>query len=79
MIFLIEYNRREGKIVSMESFQDAEHTKAEKLRLDRELELNRTKVDHEVILLQAASREALQQTHRRYFENLKEIARSTSS
>ena len=73
MIFLIEYNRREGRIVTFEAFNDTARVEAEKIRLDIELSLNRGGVDHEVVLLQAASEDALRQTHRRYFENPQEL------
>ncbi len=73
MIFLIEYNRREGRIVTFEAFDDTARREAEKIRLDIELSLNRRGVDHEVVLLQAASEDALRQTHRRYFENPQEL------
>ncbi len=73
MIFLIEYNRREGRIVTFEVFDDSSRLEAEKIRLDIELSLNRRGVDHEVVLLQAASEDALRQTHRRYFENPQEL------
>jgi len=76
MIFLIEYHRREGRIVRCEVFNDSERRKAEVSRLDVELDLNRRKVDHEVVLLEAASEQALRRTHRRYFENLAELALS---
>ena len=48
-------------------------------RLDVELALHRQQVDHEVVLLQAASEAALRRTHRRYFETASEIVRSTSA
>lgn len=73
MIFLIEYNRREGRIVTFEAFDDTARVEAEKIRLDIELSLNRRGVDHEVVLLQAASEDALRQTHRRYFEDPQEL------
>jgi len=75
MIFLIEYNRRKGLIVSFEEFDDSNRLEAEKIRLDIELSLSRRGVDHEVVLLQAANQEALRRTHRRYFENPQELVR----
>ena len=43
------------------------------MRLEIELDLNRKGVGDEVVLLEAASEHALRQTHRRYFEDLREI------
>jgi hypothetical protein len=73
MIFLIEYNRGEGRIVSFRVFDDSEREDAENSRLDIELDLNRARVDYEVVLLEAASEAALRRTHRRYFEDLKQL------
>ena len=79
MIFLIEYNRPQGRIVTFKRFQDSERLKAQNARLDLELDLNRRGVDHEVVLLEAASEEALRRTHRRYFETPRQIAESASA
>ena len=76
MIFLLEYNRPKGKLVSFTTFEDSEGGRAKILRLDLELELSRKGIDHEVVLLQAASEEALRRTHRRYFEDPRQIAMS---
>src|SRR6266404_804815 len=79
MIFLIEYDRGEGRIVKISSFADSERETAEVSRLNLELELNKKGIENEVVLLEAASENALRQTHRRYFEdltNLMDIGRS---
>jgi len=73
MLFLIEYNRLRGEIVKFEVFDDAQRKPAEESRLEIELDLNRREIDHEVVLLQAASEKALRLTHRRYFEDLAEL------
>ena len=78
MIFLIEYNRPRGELVTFERFRDSERRKAERSRLDLELDLNRRGVDHEVVLLEAASEAALRLTHRRYFEDALQIATSAA-
>jgi len=74
MIFLIQYNRRQGRIVSFDVFDDKQRTRAENRRLELELDLNRGEVRDEVVLLEAANEDALRRTHRRYFENPKQIA-----
>ena len=79
MIFLIEYNRPEGRLVTFQRFQDSERLKAQNAWLDLELDLNRKGVDHEVVLLEAASEAALRRTHRRYFETLRQILESFSA
>jgi hypothetical protein len=73
MIFLIEYNRSKGSIVRFRDFDDSQRREAEDSRLDIELDVNRKGVDHEVVLLEAASKDALRRTHRRYFEDLRQI------
>ena len=78
MIFAIEYDRPSGSIVTFRVFDDSERLEAEKLRLKIELDLNRRGIDHEVVLLEAANEDALRRTHRRYFEDLSEIAKPAS-
>jgi len=73
MIFLIEYDRDSGKMVSFRSFDDSQRETAESTRLELELELNRRGVEREVVILEAASEEAVRRTHRRYFETLEEL------
>ena len=76
MIYLIEYDRPSGRIVTFGAFGETERLNAENARLGIELELNRRGVEHEVVLLEAASEAARRRTHRRYFEDLSEIAKS---
>lgn len=70
MIFLIEYDRRRGRVVTFTTYDDTARKLAEGTRLDLELRLNREGIEREVVLLDAASEEALRRTHRRYFEDL---------
>jgi hypothetical protein len=79
VLFLIEYDRDSGKLVSLKEFEDSERTQAEDLRLELEVNLNRRGIIHEVVLLQATDKKALQQTHRRYFVGLGDLARATSA
>ncbi len=79
MVFLIAYNRPKGRIVTFKVFDDSERRKAENSRLDLELDLNRRRIDHEVVLLEAASEGALRRTHRRYFEDASQIMKSASA
>lgn len=73
MIFLIEYDRDQGRIVTIESFNNSDRESAEESRFARELDLNRRGIEHEVVLLEAASQEALRQTHLRYFEDMPDL------
>jgi hypothetical protein len=70
MIFLLEYDRARGDLSSIRSYSDADRELAESDRLQRELQLHRSGVQREVVLLQAESEAALRETHGRYFEDL---------
>ena len=76
MLFLIQYDRNLGRIVTFRSFADSERKKADDSRLKLELELNQRRIDHEVVLMEAASEEALRRTHRRYFEDLADLVKT---
>jgi hypothetical protein len=78
MIFLIEYNRPEGRIITLKRFTDDERAKAQDERLDIELALNQSGAKHEVVLLEALDEHALRLTHRRYFEDLAQIIKSAN-
>ena len=67
MVFLIQYDRSTGTLRVFEPFDDAQRGEAERARLALELE-NRPG-STEVVVLEAASEEALRRTHRRYFES----------
>jgi len=73
MLFLVEYARDQGKIVSFQAFDNKDSTLARNTRLELELDLNRRGLEHEVVLLEAETEKALRRTHRRYFESLKEL------
>jgi len=77
MLFLIEYDRSSGEIVKKNIFDESQRDKAENERLDLELSLNRKGIKHEVVILEASTEAALQLTHRRYFEDIKTLAKST--
>lgn len=70
MIFLIDYDRSLGKIVSLKTFSGLQQTEASDAQLELEIEHNRNGIRREVALLEASSEVALRRTHRRYFEGL---------
>ena len=72
MIFLIEYDRQKECMVKFEKFKNSQRDVAENQRLEIELDLNRRKVNHEVVLLEADTENGLRRTHKRYFQSLKE-------
>lgn len=75
MLFLIEYDRPTGKLIQLRKFDDDLRRVSEDARLELELRLNREGTEHEVVILDAPSEEALRHTHGRYFKDLAELAR----
>ena len=75
MLFLIEYDRNRGRLLTFERFDESEKRKAQDARLELELKLNRLGLNHEVVILEAASEEAVRRTHRRYFEDLADLVK----
>jgi hypothetical protein len=70
--YLVVYDRSTGA-VEVEEFADAERDLALHRRFEREREQpNRPEI--EVVVLGAESREALEQTHARYFKTFQELA-----
>ena len=77
MLFLIEYDRQTGKIVKLREYNDSDRLIAESDRLDLEVDLYNVEKEHEVVLLQAASQEALRRTHARYFEDISDLVKAS--
>ena len=74
MIFLIDYDRPKGSLVSINSFNDDQSSDAVDQRLKLELELRHKGLDREVVILDAPNEQALRRTHQRYFYTAREIA-----
>ena len=73
MLFLIEYDRSRGAIITLREFDEIESKSAEQARLKMELDLNRRGIEREIVLLEAENEEALGRPHRRYFEDLAQL------
>jgi hypothetical protein len=73
MLFLIQYHRRAGKLVRLERFATSQRAEASQARLDLEIELRHRGLNHEVVILEAASEEVLRKTHGRYFLGMREL------
>jgi hypothetical protein len=67
MVFLIEYDPPSGMLVQLRKFADSELHVAQDARFELELKLKREGVQHEAIILEAPSEEAVRHTHGRYF------------
>ena len=74
MIFLIDYDRKLGRVFDLQKFSESERTKAIDARLQLELQYHRQGVNREVVLLEAPDEAAIRKTHRRYFATLEELA-----
>jgi hypothetical protein len=75
MIFLIEYDRSKGRLIKLSPFDESDRQNAEDRRLELELSLKSKGIDREVVLLDAASEDALRLTHRRYFEDIRGLTK----
>lgn len=77
MIFLIEFNRRELRLVSFKSYPNSARAQSSADRLALEIALLRRGVDHEVVTLEASSEEVIRKTHQRYFTSPQDLLRDT--
>jgi hypothetical protein len=75
-IFVLRYDRREGKLLKLFSFAESERAKAQAQRLALELEIAANRLDQEAVLLEAESERALKFSHARYFEDLDSLAKA---
>lgn len=71
--FLVVYDQHTGHLLELTRYESQQRSEALKARFAREAqELTRSHI--EVVLLGAASEEALRRTHARYFQTAAEIA-----
>jgi len=76
MIYLIKYDRKQGKVLDKKAFASSDRTFAQQERLALELEFRKSGVPYEVVLLEAADEKTLQRVHQRYFKSAREIVES---
>jgi hypothetical protein len=76
MIFLLEYDRKGGKLCKFKQFLDADRAQAQRERLAIELELKRSQELREVVLLEAADEDTVRRSHKRYFQTPGELVES---
>ena len=74
MIFLIEYDRASGELVSKTLYAAEHRRSAEQARIELEVRLNAAGVDREVVLLEAEDEASLRTTHERYFKPVAELS-----
>jgi hypothetical protein len=73
MLFLIDYDRRGGRIVEMRTFEKSAIKQAYDARLRVELDLYHKGIEREVVLFDAPDEAALRRTHGRYFKSAAEL------
>ncbi|MBI2399021.1 MAG: hypothetical protein HYV17_14625 [Xanthomonadales bacterium] len=78
MIFLIDYDQRIGKLVSLQVFSEDQRELAEETRLNLELDLQAAGFMREIVTLEAPTEAHIRKTHRRYFETLEELVKLAS-
>lgn len=78
MVFLLDYDRKSGKLLEFKAYDDHERAEAQRARLRIELSAKRDILAglREVVLLEADDASVLQRTHQRYFRSAKEIVES---
>ncbi|MBW8311753.1 MAG: hypothetical protein K0M64_06910 [Rhizobium sp.] len=69
MLFLIEYDRLRGDIVSIATFSDDKREQVNDARLELELRMRSDAPGREVVVLDAVDEDALRLTHARYFKS----------
>lgn len=76
MLFLIEYDRLRGEIVSLATYADDQRDHVDEARLQMELRQRSEAAKREVVVLEAANENALRKTHARYFKSAQALVPS---
>lgn len=76
MIFLVHYDRKQGKLVSMAAYTDRDRLEASKAKMELEISLLGSTGVNEVVLLEAATEDDLKGSHSRYFKTLEQLKSS---
>ncbi len=66
MLFLVHYDRKQNKMVSLKEYQEEERQLAYQDRLAMETIHARLDGSQEIVLLEAVNKEQLRQTHPKY-------------
>jgi hypothetical protein len=66
MLFLVHYDRKQNKVLSLKEYQDEERVLAYQDRLSMEKLYARANDAQEIVLLEAVNKEQLRQTHPKY-------------
>ena len=75
MYFVLVFDRSEGRLLSLSDLTDSQAALSERFAAERRHQGN---PDVEIVVLGAASRNALRQTHARYFNTVSALARDAS-
>ncbi|TAG26887.1 MAG: hypothetical protein EAZ37_06985 [Burkholderiales bacterium] len=66
MLYLVHYDRKENKVVTLKEYQEQERPLAYAARLDMERIYARLDGSQEIVLLEAADKAQLRKTHPKY-------------
>jgi len=76
MLFLIQYDKHHGNVISIHEFEEAQRREAEKARAALELALCGEGSVYEVALLDAKALDDVRKTYPHYFKDAPEAVRS---
>lgn len=79
MLFVVDYDRKQGKILSLRQFENDHREEAEEARLEIELQIDQAESNREIVLLEAKDESALRKSHSRYFDDLEALAAAGTS
>jgi hypothetical protein len=71
--FVLIYDRQERELLDLREFAETDQVAASAFRLAAQRRALNDNLDQEIVLFQAASREALERTHGSYFLSEKEL------
>jgi hypothetical protein len=74
VIYLIDYDRKLGKLIAIEEYAESERDTARRKRLALERVSTAEGDQREIVMLEASSRAEVEFTHARYFRSLAELA-----
>jgi hypothetical protein len=71
--FVLIYDRSRRELLDVQQFEDTDRASADTFRLQAQRKALDERLDQEIVLFQAQSREALERTHGSYFLSIHEL------
>jgi hypothetical protein len=79
MFFVVDYDRKQGKIISLTSFSTNQREAAEDARLKIELQIDQAESNREIVLIEAKDEDNLRESHSRYFDDFEALVAAGTS